>query len=122
MPQMSSTPRSGGAVCIPGSPNGDKAGAGPSTRRRVPMAQTVADVMTRDPRTVERDRPVTEAARLMRDADSGAVIVLDNGTVAGIVTDRDITVRVVAEGRDINSATVADAASAGDVTTVGPDT
>src|SRR4051794_28116439 len=86
------------------------------------MAQTVGDVMTRNPASVERGQPVVEAARLMREADAGAVVVLDNGKVSGIVTDRDITVRIVADGRDVSSATVADAATTIDLTTVGPDT
>src|SRR3954466_565527 len=86
------------------------------------MAQTVRDVMTANPSTVERGQPVIEAARLMRESDAGAVVVLDNGQVAGIITDRDITVRVVAEGRDLTGATVGDAATMIDLTTVGPDT
>ena len=84
------------------------------------MAQTVADVMTRDPVTIESSEPVAEAARRMREADAGALVVLDNGRVTGIVTDRDITIRVVAEGRDVTSTPVGEAASA-DVTTVAPD-
>jgi CBS domain-containing protein len=85
------------------------------------MAATVADVMARDPETIEADQPVIEAARRMRDADIGDVIVLDNGRVVGIVTDRDIVVRVIAEGRD-SSTPVREACSAGDLQTVGPDT
>ncbi|MEU6717159.1 CBS domain-containing protein [Nonomuraea sp. NPDC046802] len=60
------------------------------------MAETVADVMTSHPATVEADQPVSVAAALMRDNDLGAVIVNDNGRIHGIITDRDITVRVVA--------------------------
>lgn len=85
------------------------------------MAATVSDLMTRDPETVEADESVLEAARRMRDADSGDVIVLDNGRVVGILTDRDIAIRVVAEGKD-SSTPVRDACSASDLQTVGPDT
>src|ERR1700710_1764837 len=85
------------------------------------MAATVSDVMTRDPETIEADVPVLEAARRMRDADIGNVVVLDNGRVVGIVTDRDIVVRVVAEELD-SSTPVREACSAGDLQTVGPDT
>ncbi|MEV0238083.1 CBS domain-containing protein [Nonomuraea sp. NPDC050786] len=63
------------------------------------MAKTVADVMTSHPATVEADQPVSVAAALMRDNDAGAVIVNDNGRMRGIITDRDITVRVVAAGK-----------------------
>ncbi len=64
------------------------------------MAQTVADVMTRDPVTIERGEPAAEAARLMARRDMGDVIVLDTGTITGILTDRDIAVRLVAEEED----------------------
>ena len=85
------------------------------------MANTVADVMTENPATIEIDMPVLEAARLMRERDAGAVVVLENGQVSGIVTDRDITIRVVAEGKDV-STPVRDATSTGDLVSVGPDT
>lgn len=83
------------------------------------MAQTIRDVMTTNPVTVEADRPVTEAARRMRENDTGAIVVLDNGKVAGIVTDRDIAVRVVAEEKD-SSTPVREAYSA-DLQTLSPD-
>lgn len=83
------------------------------------MANTISDVMTRNPVTVEASEPVRDAARRMREADTGAVIVLQNGQVAGVVTDRDITVRIVADGKDANTA-VQEACS-GEVTTVPPD-
>jgi CBS domain-containing protein len=46
------------------------------------MAQTVADVMTRNPASVERGETAAEAARLMARGDLGEVIVLDNGDLA----------------------------------------
>jgi CBS domain-containing protein len=85
------------------------------------MATTVSDVMTRNPETVEVSEPVVEAARRMRDADTGDVIVVDNGRVVGLLTDRDIAVRVVAENMD-PSTPVREACSATDLQTVGPDT
>ena len=72
------------------------------------MAQSIRDVMTPDPRTVEPGATVTDAARAMAQADIGAVLVVEGGRVTGIVTDRDIVVRAVAEGRDPNSTSVAD--------------
>lgn len=85
------------------------------------MAQKVADVMTAGPVTIEREQSVAEAARLMATHDIGDVIVLEDGTVTGILTDRDIVIRVIAAGKDAQTP-VADALSTGDLITVGPDT
>jgi CBS domain-containing protein len=69
--------------------------------------QTIQDVMTSNPRTVKASAPVSEAAEAMRDIDSGAVVVVDDSDrVAGILTDRDIAVRSIAEGRDPSSTKV----------------
>jgi CBS domain-containing protein len=84
------------------------------------MAQTVNEVMTADPRTVDTGAPLVEAARAMREADAGAVLVIEDGRLAGIVTDRDIAIRAVAEGRDPESATCGEIASR-DLTTLTPD-
>jgi len=85
------------------------------------MAQTVADIMTRNPSTIELERPIAEAAEMMRDSNAGSIIALNNGSVAGIVTDRDIVVRILAEHQDPEQTPVR-AACSGDVETVGPDT
>jgi len=77
------------------------------------MAQTVEEIMTTNPRTVNSDDTVLEAAQVMRDNDIGDVIVVQDGQVTGIVTDRDIAVRAVAEGRDPDSTTVGDIATTG---------
>jgi CBS domain-containing protein len=77
------------------------------------MAGTVEEIMTRDPRTVEIGDSLVDAAREMRDGDIGNVIVTDGGRVAGIVTDRDIVVRALAEGRDPRSTTAGDVCSSG---------
>ncbi|PZG19472.1 CBS domain-containing protein [Nonomuraea aridisoli] len=84
------------------------------------MAKTVADVMTSHPATVEGDQPVSVAAALMRDNDTGAIIVNDNGRMQGIVTDRDITVRVIADDRGPDTP-VREACSPS-IEAVGPDT
>ena len=65
------------------------------------MATLVRDLMSK-PIKLKSSAPVTEAARQMRSSNIGAVIVEDHGNsgVYGIVTDRDIAVRAVAEGRD----------------------
>ena len=75
------------------------------------MAQSIREVMTPDPRTVAVDDTVADAARQMREGDVGAILVEDGGSVAGILTDRDIVVRVVADGRDPASERVGDVAS-----------
>src|SRR4051812_39120879 len=77
------------------------------------MAGTVEEIMTRSPRTVEIGDSLVDAAREMRDADIGNVIVTDGGRVAGIITDRDIVVRAIAEGRDAQSTTVGEVCSPG---------
>jgi CBS domain-containing protein len=64
------------------------------------MARTINEVMTHDPRTVSADAPLTEVAKVMAEADIGDVLVEDSGKLEGIVTDRDIVVRALAEGRD----------------------
>lgn len=69
--------------------------------------------MTRDPPTVETGDSLVDAARQMRDGDIGNVIVTEGGRVAGIVTDRDIVVRAIAEGRNLQLTTVGDVCSSG---------
>jgi CBS domain-containing protein len=76
------------------------------------MAQSIREIMTADPRTVEPSATLTDAARAMRDDDIGAVLVVDRGKLTGIVTDRDIAVRAVADGADPQTTKVADVCSA----------
>ncbi|HEY3903970.1 MAG TPA: CBS domain-containing protein [Streptosporangiaceae bacterium] len=85
------------------------------------MNQKVADVMTPDPVTIEREQSVAEAAQLMANDDIGDIIVLDNGTVTGILTDRDIVIRLVAAGKDAGSK-ISDIVSESELITVSPDT
>lgn len=80
------------------------------------MADTLRDVMTSDPTTLATSASVRDAARVMADQSIGNVIVMQDDNVYGIVTDRDITVRAVAEGRDPQSTTV------GDICTTNPQT
>jgi CBS domain-containing protein len=92
----------------------------PHGTQEAPVATTVAELMARDPQTVEAGASVTDAARRMRDADTGDVLVLAGERLAGIITDRDIVVRVVAEGKD-SSTPVGDMCSGQDLVTVTPD-
>ena len=61
------------------------------------------EIMTSDVRTATRDMSLQDAARLMRDGDMGSVPVVEDGKLVGIVTDRDIVVRSIAEGGDSSS-------------------
>jgi CBS domain-containing protein len=84
------------------------------------MARQVRDVMSPEPLTLPLDAPLTEAARLMRDEQVGGVLITQNGMLCGLLTDRDIVVRAVAEGRDLTGTRLAEICSAG-IVTVGPD-
>jgi CBS domain-containing protein len=84
------------------------------------MAQSIREVMTTDPQCVSGDTPVADAAKLMRDQDFGGVLCLDGDQISGFLTDRDIAVRVVAEGKDPTSTTVGDVATT-DLHTLSPD-
>jgi CBS domain-containing protein len=77
------------------------------------MGRTVEEIMTTNPRTVKVGDSARDAARVMSDDDIGDVVVVDDGQVTGIVTDRDIVVRAVAEGRDPESTTVGEIATTG---------
>lgn len=67
------------------------------------MARTVNEVMTADPRTVSPADTLADAAREMRDGDVGALVVVEEGRAKDIVTDRDVVVRGLAEGRDAST-------------------
>lgn len=58
----------------------------------------ISDVMTPNPRTVELSDTIQDAAVIMRDEDAGAVPVVENGRVVGMITDRDIVIRAIADG------------------------
>jgi CBS domain-containing protein len=84
------------------------------------MAKQVQQVMNRKPIKLDGAMPIIEAARQMRAANVGAVIISDDGKIAGIVTDRDITVRAVAQGRDPTTTHLAEICS-GELTTLSPE-
>jgi CBS domain-containing protein len=58
----------------------------------------ISDVMTPNPKTVKLSDDIQVAARIMRDEDAGSVPVVEDGRVVGMVTDRDIVIRAVADG------------------------
>jgi CBS domain-containing protein len=83
------------------------------------MAKTLQDVMSKNPVTLPGAATIVEAAQRMRDEDIGDVIVLDRQRVFGILTDRDIAVRVVADDRDPVTTTVRDVCTS-DLVTLSP--
>jgi CBS domain-containing protein len=83
------------------------------------MGKSIRDAMTSNPSNVEMSSPVVEAARLMKSEDVGSIPVTEGDRLVGIVTDRDIAIRVVAEGKDVQSVTVGEIASK-DLVTVDP--
>ena len=85
------------------------------------MGTKISDVMTSRPRAVEPQTSVREAARLMESEDVGLLpIVQDGARLVGVVTDRDIAVRVVGRGLDVEQTTVSEIAS-GDIVALTPD-
>lgn len=68
----------------------------------------VRDVMNQDIKTITPQEPVTKAAQAMRDGDFGVMPVVDGGDVVGMITDRDIAMRVVADAKIVEQCTVGD--------------
>ena len=84
--------------------------------------QKIQDVMTKAVHSVSEDAPLREVARLMRDQKIGDVLVTDaQGKLCGIITDRDIIVRAVAdEGNDLDQLRAKDVCTADHLTTLEP--
>lgn len=73
---------------------------------------SIQDVMTPNPVALPIDAAAVQAAQVMRDVNVGDVLVLDDhGTIHGVLTDRDIVVRAVAEGRDPTEVTIGEICS-----------
>ena len=83
------------------------------------MGKDIREVMTSKVCSIDADKPVAYAAKMMRDEDVGLAPIVEGDRLVGTLTDRDIAVRVVAEGRDPQSTTVRDVAST-DLVTVDP--
>jgi CBS domain-containing protein len=84
------------------------------------MAKSVRDAMTGDPRSIGAIASVVEAARLMREEHIGSLPITDGEKLVGMITDRDITTRVVAEAADPKVISVEDVYSR-DLVSVEPD-
>jgi CBS domain-containing protein len=82
----------------------------------------IQDVMTRDPRSVTPDTPARDAARLMKEQDVGIIPVVEGSSrrLVGVVTDRDLAIRVVGENRN-GDTMVRDVMSAGRISTCRPE-
>jgi CBS domain-containing protein len=83
------------------------------------MAKTVREVMTSKLCSIDTDKTVAYAAKMMRDEDVGIAPIVEDDRLVGVLTDRDIAVRVVAEGRDPEQVKVTEAASR-DLVTLDP--
>jgi CBS domain-containing protein len=75
------------------------------------MGQSIKDVMTSDPCTIDAEKSVAYAAKMMRDEDVGLAPIVEGDKLIGMLTDRDIAIRVVAEGRNPDQVTVREIAS-----------
>src|SRR5205085_2052946 len=75
------------------------------------MGQSIKDVMTSNPRSIDADKSVAYAAKMMRDEDVGLAPIVEGDKLIGMLTDRDIAIRVVAEGRNPDQVKVRDVAS-----------
>jgi CBS domain-containing protein len=75
------------------------------------MGQSIRDVMTSNPCTIDAEKSVAYAAKMMRDEDVGLAPIVEDDKLIGMLTDRDIAIRVVAEGKDPGQVKVRDVAS-----------
>ena len=80
------------------------------------MAKAIRELMTKNPCAIDADKPVTYAAKMMRDEDVGLAPIVEGQKLVGMLTDRDIAIRVVAEGKDPQTVTVREAATTNVVT------
>ena len=83
------------------------------------MGKSIQDVMTSNPCAIDANQPVSYAAKMMKGEDVGLAPIVEGDRLVGALTDRDITVRVVAEGKDPQTVKVREVAST-DVITVDP--
>jgi CBS domain-containing protein len=84
------------------------------------MVKNVRDAMTENPRSIGVSASVVEAARLMREEHIGSLPITEDERLVGMITDRDITTRVVAEAADPKTTSVGDVYSR-DLISVEPD-
>jgi CBS domain-containing protein len=80
------------------------------------MGKSVQDVMTSNPCTIDADKPVAYAAKMMKQENVGIAPIVEGNRLVGTLTDRDIVVRVVAEGKDPQRISAREVASTAPVT------
>jgi CBS domain-containing protein len=80
------------------------------------MGKSIRDVMSSNPCAIDADKPVAHAAKMMKDEDVGLAPVVEGDRLVGTLTDRDIVLRVVAEGKDPQTVAVREVASTDPVT------
>jgi CBS domain-containing protein len=86
------------------------------------MPKTARDIMSGGVECAQADETVTDAARKMRDLGVGALPICgDDNRLKGMITDRDIAVKVIAEGKEASSTKVIDLATQSEVITIGAD-
>ena len=78
------------------------------TEEGATMRNTVREAMTADPRSIGASASVVDAARLMREQHIGSLPITEDGELGGVITDRDITTRVVAEASNLKATSVDD--------------
>ena len=80
------------------------------------MGKIIRDVMTSNPCTIDADKDIAYAAKMLKDENVGIAPVVDGDQLIGVLTDRDIAIKVVAEGKDPKATTVREIASTSVVT------
>lgn len=75
------------------------------------MSEKITEVMSANPITLQKQDSVVQAARIMRDNNVGSVLVSDGERLCGVVTDRDLTIRVMAQGGNVSEFTLDDVCS-----------
>jgi CBS domain-containing protein len=83
------------------------------------MGKSIRDVMSSNPCAIDADKPVAHAAKMMKQEDVGLAPVVEGDRLVGTLTDRDIVLRVVAEGKDPQTVTAREVAST-DLITIDP--
>ena len=83
-------------------------------------SRSIRQLMTDNPCAIDAEKPVAHAAKMMRDENVGLAPIVEGDRLIGTLTDRDIAVRVVAEGRDPEATAVREVAST-DLVTIDPE-
>ena len=83
------------------------------------MGKSIHDLMSSNPCAIEADKPVAYAAKMMKQEDVGLAPIVEGDRLVGTLTDRDIVLRVVAEGKDPQTVTAREVAST-DLVTIDP--